>query len=44
MAKLIMVKLNYIKLKQIKLNHGLNMYCKFLNFIFQIYLNLCFGK
>jgi hypothetical protein len=35
----IMAKLNYVKL-----NHGLNIYCKFLNFICQIYLNICFGK
>jgi len=30
--KLIMAKLNYAKL-----NHGLNMYCKFSNFSCQIY-------
>jgi hypothetical protein len=28
----------------VKLNHGLNMYCKFSNFIFQKYLNIYFGK
>ncbi len=39
MAKLIMAEQNYVKL-----NHGLNIYCKFLNFICQIYLNICFGK
>ncbi len=38
-ARLIMAKLNYVKL-----NHGLNIYCKFLNFICQIYVNICFGK
>jgi hypothetical protein len=34
-----MAKQNYVKL-----NHGLNIYCKFLNFICQIYLNICFLK
>jgi len=30
-----MAKLNYVKL-----NHGLNIYCNFLNFICQMYLNI----
>jgi len=30
-----MAKQNYVKL-----NHGFNIYCKFLNFICQIYLNI----
>jgi len=34
-----MAKLNYAKL-----NHGLNIYCKFLNFICQIYLNICLAS
>jgi len=28
----------------VKINHGLNMYCKFSNFICQKYLNIYFGK
>jgi len=48
-AKLFMAKINYNifimpKLNYVKLNHGLNIHCKFLNFICQIYLNICFGK
>jgi hypothetical protein len=49
MVKLFMAKINYnifimAKLNYVKLNHGLNIYCKFLNFIRQIYLNIFFGK
>jgi hypothetical protein len=39
-----MAKLNNVKLNKVKLNHGLNIYCKFLNLICQIYLNICFDK
>jgi len=39
-----MAKINYFKWNYTKLNHGLNMYYKFSNFICRIYLNICFGK
>jgi hypothetical protein len=39
-----MAKLNYAKLNSVKLNHGLDMYYKFSNFICKIYLNIYFGK
>ncbi len=44
MAKLNQVKLIMAKINYVKLNHGLYIYCKFLNFICQMYLNICFGK
>ncbi len=43
-AKPIMVKLSQAKIFMVKLNYGLNISCKFFNFICQIYLNFFFGK
>jgi hypothetical protein len=39
-----MAKINYVKWNEIKLNHGLNIYCNFKKIICQIYLNICFGN
>ncbi len=39
-VKNIMAKLSQAKIFMAKLNHGLNISCKFFNFICQIYLNI----